>query len=152
MKHPNRIGLRYGILAGVGVIAYFLLFYAISKPLMLHFGVWWSSLIIYMVAMLLAIRKIQSTDLRQNIQAGFTTFLAANLLFYLFYYLLFTKLDPQLVDLQKSLLLENSQTGQELAKQDLSVTAKGTLFAYLRSLIGGFIMAAAFSARYSRIN
>lgn len=139
------------MLAGVGVIAYFLLFYAFGRSLMLHFGVWWSSLIIYMVAMMLAIRKTRSTDLRQNIQAGFTTFLAANLLFYLFYYLLFTKLDPQLVDLQKSLLLESSKEGQALADQDLSVTAKGTLFAFLRSLIGGFIMAAAFSARYSHM-
>ena len=43
---------QYGLLAGAATIAYFLLFYAFSKYTMLQHSVMWSSLAIYIVAMI----------------------------------------------------------------------------------------------------
>lgn len=146
----NRIGLKYGLIAGVGVIAYFLLFYSIDKGLMLHFGIWWSSMIIYLLAMIFAARKTGSFEFRAKVQATFTTFLVANAAFYVFYYLLFGIIDPQLTELQREILLQHPGIGGDIAQQDLHVTLGRSFFYFCRSLIGGFVLAAGMAALVNR--
>ena len=149
MKHKQI--LKFGLIAGSGTVAYFLLFYLINPRLMLHPAIWWASLLIYIWGM---VKVLQATgaEFGENwsvlvaVRFPFGVFVLANLLFYIFYYLLFAIIDPELVNLQKELLTANENFADQLKDQDLSLTLSGTFFNYIYSLIGGFIIALVVSA------
>lgn len=147
----NYSGLLYGLIAGLITVTYFLLFYTVNPRIMLGSIVWWSSLVIYLIAMVLAVKKRASKaenyiTLRSALQTGFLVFVIANLLFYTFFYLLFGLFDPSLVDLQKEMMSANPAVADELNTKDFSVTLSGTFFNYLYSLIGGFLLALGIAA------
>ena len=150
--------VKYGFLAGVGAVAYILLFYFFSPRLMLSSVVLWSSLAIYLVAMWMAARRAlevgsELTPFREALKAAFTVFVVANLLYYCFYYLLFTVIDPGLIDLQRELLAERLEWigNPQFQPKDLQVTLGNTFLSYCWSLIGGFLLAALTAALASRI-
>lgn len=142
--------LKYGIPAGVGVVAYFLLFYAFSREAMLHYAVWWSSILINIVAMALAVKASASFEFKDKLRAAFAVFAASNALFYVFYYILFGVVDPGLIELQYQSLADNPLLGESLNMKDLAITPGRTFFFYCRSLIGGFIMSAAVAGLINR--
>lgn len=146
----KKLILKYGIPAGVGVIAYFLLFYAISREAMLHYGVWWSSLLINLAAMVLAVKATSTFDFKEKLRAAFAVFAVSNALFYAFYYILFGVIDTGLVELQYRTLAGNPMLGEQLDLKDLSITPGRSFFFYCRSLIGGFIVSAAVAGLINR--
>lgn len=143
----NKTALLYGLFAGLITILYFILFYTINPRLMLGSLVWWSSLIFFLVAMVMAIKKSDQTlGLRAALQTAFLVFIVANFLFYTFFYLLFGVFDPELVEVQKEMMKTNPAAAEQLRSKDFSVTLSGTFFNYLYSLIGGFVLALGIAA------
>lgn len=148
----KQASLRYGLIAGVGVVAYFLFFYAIQDALVLNPYVWWASLVLYLWAMQQAAKKEGEKDAFLSfLKPAFTVFVIANAFFYCFYYFLFGVFDPSLVDLQREMLAANPRAPENLADIDLAVTPTRIFFGYCSSLIGGFALAIgiAFLARQS---
>lgn len=141
----NNLAIRYGLAAGIGTVAYFLLFYLISPRYMLAYWVWWSSIIIYVVAMVKSIkdemaRSRSSFGFREGLRASFLTFIIANAVFYLFYYLLFSVFDPQLVEMQRELMQNSPGLAGGMEGKSFEVTPGKTFFVFSYTLIGGFIL------------
>ena len=89
---------KQGLWAGVGAIAYLLLFYVLHKAWMLHPLAYYSSLLIYLFFMYRtaeAVRVKQGGVIgwKEALRPAFTVFLLANVLFYLFYWAMH-QLDP----------------------------------------------------------
>ncbi len=138
----KQASIRYGLIAGVGVVAYFLLFYLIKPGLVLNPYVWWISLIIYLWAMLQAAKSEGESDsFLSFLKPAFAVFVMANAFFYCFYYYLFGVFDPSLVDLQREMMEANPRAPENLDEIDLSVTFNKVFFAYCSSLIAGFLYA-----------
>ncbi len=133
--------LRYGIVAGVGAVAYFLLFYFVNKPLFFSPWVWWSSLLIYIWAMTTVARPEGGPDLKRGLSRSFTVFVIGNAIFFLFYYLMMVEIDPQLVALQKELLISHPMYDGNPKEMDIDLTPGKIFFNYSYSLIGGFLLA-----------
>lgn len=147
--------VKYGLIAGVGVIAYFLLFYFIDTKVMFSPYVNWGSVLIYLVFMFVACiqeRKMRDEiyPFNQALRTAFGVFVITNLIYYIFNYILFN-LDPTLLITQKEVVIENMQwvgrlTNAEVAPEEIQklrseyrpVTFANSLFAFTYSLIGGF--------------
>jgi hypothetical protein len=152
--------LKYGLFAGGATIACLLLFYIVDPRLVLSAWVIWSTLIFYVVAMALAVRSRRESvegrlSFREAVRPAFAVFAIANLLYYAFYFLLFNAIDPALADVQRELAPERLERlswllGRENTEamrrnfeaEDFRVTLPGAAFAYVRSLLGGFLLAA----------
>jgi len=102
-------------------------------------------------AMKWTFRQEEEVDFKKVLRSGFVVYLIANLLYYLFYYFIHRQ-DPQLAELQKELMREwlpritprdKLQKAMEtLEAADFSVTPGAAFFSYMRSAIGGFLLAA----------
>ncbi|MEZ4987942.1 MAG: hypothetical protein R2795_23415 [Saprospiraceae bacterium] len=88
--------MRYGFIAGSICITLFAGLYFMEREWVLSRGLWWGSLLVYILAMWQAQRQESSTDMRELIRPSFLVFVVANALFYLYYHLLFTVFDPEL--------------------------------------------------------
>ena len=152
MRNKN---VQYGLMAGAGVIAWFLLFYWIDKPLMLSPYVYYASFVLYLWAMYKAMvvicRQEEEPDFKAVLRSGFVVYLVANLLYYLFYYFIHQQ-DAHLAELQKEAMREwlpritprdkLQKALEALESSDFSVKPADALFSYARSAIGGFVLAA----------
>lgn len=152
---------KFGLFAGVATILYLLIFYWINPRLMLSWGVLWSSLLIYLAFMALAVRRLQAISaehppFRLALRAAFLVFVVANAVYYLFYFVLFKYVDPHLLVLQQEMMVETTQrfsgllgveNAEEVSRQfeqnDLQITLANSLFSYAWSLLGGFLLALA---------
>lgn len=152
----NRI-TKYGIITGVGVIAYFLLFYFTNNSLFFNPFVNWGSLAVYLIFMIMACRdekkRIDGAYPFQNaLRTAFGVFAIANVIYYIYNYFLF-KLDPALLITQKEVVIQNMRWAAEIFKFELPeqeiqrlrsevrpVTITNTLFVLAQSLIGGFLL------------
>jgi len=151
-------GVKYGILGGIGIILYMLLFFMIDKKMMLSPWVYWAGMIVYIVAMfksIFALKEAKGGEItaQEGMKEAFTCFLVANLLFYTFYMVLFNWISPEMVDLQKNMSLEllNStesfyppekfvEMKESMEAADFRVTLGGSLFGLAKGAIGGFIL------------
>lgn len=153
-RHPARF---YGIIAGVATIGYYLLFYAIAPRLFFHLGVYWSSFLIPLVAMVWAGRKERQGQevypWQIALRTPFAVYAYAALLYYLFYFLFFNYGDPQLADMQADVLLENLEKSRaylgdreveslrrEIESAPPGLTPGAALLSFARSLLGGFLL------------
>ncbi len=151
--------VQYGIIGGVGVVAYFLAFYFIKPQLMLEPAVQWGSLLVYLIFMFLAARKERLTrgddmlNFREALRPAFLTFVIMSVVYYIFNYILY-KVDPTMLIYEKEVIIRNMRwlgeiTNQELPADELQkfraeyrpVTIGNSIFGLLRSFIGGFILA-----------
>lgn len=150
--------LRYGLIAGIGTVAYLLLFYFISPRLMLSSWVMWGSMIIFIAAMVVACLQERAQmdrryTFRSALRSAFLVYVIASAIYYLFYFLLFNVIDPDLVELQRALILENLEhygnvLGEDnveemirrYQEEDLQVTFGNTVLDFAWGLIGGFII------------
>ncbi len=146
---------KYGLVAGVAVAGYMLLFYLFDKELMLNLFVQWFSLLIYLYFMYRSGTEVPNThEDSQNhfktiLRAVFVTFLITNAIYYLFYYLI-NNFDPQLADIQqeisRKLYMRLAPDGQKEAMMeqieaaDYSVRAGDILFGFAKGAIGGFVL------------
>jgi len=149
------------LIAGIGTVLYLLIFYAISPRLMLRSWVLWGSLIIYLICMVLACYRERERikgyyPLQSALKTAFAVFVAANVIYYAFYYVLFNIVDPGLVDLQRELMLESMDRNagligkgnaeklmREYAEGDLRVTLSQLALGFAQGLIGGFLLSLA---------
>jgi Ca2+/Na+ antiporter len=151
----NKSGLKYGLIAGVATIVYLLVFYFISKKAMVGPWVFYSTLVIYLAAMILAARERKSIlkeqfSVREGLQAAFLTYVIANAFFYVFYYVI-QQSDPSLAELQKEAMREylphvtpKNKLGRalkDLEDTDLTITPGGAVFGFARGTILGFLLA-----------
>lgn len=150
----KQASLRYGLIAGVGVVAYFLLFYLIKTELVLNPYIWWGSIVIYFWAMLQAAKAEGEDDsFLSYLKPAFAVFVVANAFFYVFYYCLFGVFDTSLVDLQYEVMKANPRAPENLTREMLTVTFNSVFFAYCSSLIAGFLYALgiSFMARRAKL-
>ncbi len=149
--------LKYGTIAGITTIGWFLLFYLTDKVRMLSPVVYYASFGIFLWAMYRAvgqqIRKAEAVpDFRELLRTGFVVYLLANLFYYGFYYVV-NHWDPGLAEMQKDMMREwlpritpkdKLQAAlKALEESDFSVAPRDAFFSYMRSAIGGFLLAAA---------
>ena len=85
-------------MAGVGTVAYFLLFYFIDPRNMFMPWVSWSSLLLYIVCMWLGCKAFYqenngNTSMRLFLREAFAIYVIANIVYYLFYYLMMEFID-----------------------------------------------------------
>lgn len=149
-----KYAIRYGIIAGVITILYFLVFYFWDKPLMFNGGVVWSTIILYFLGMLFAARETRKVrefiTFREALSVAFVAYLVANLFYYDFIYILFNFVDPSLPELQKQVGLEalrNTGMGDMIADEikmieetEPSFSLLQAIAQYLQSAIFGFIL------------
>ncbi len=161
------IAIKYGWIAGVSTVAYFLLFYFINPRLLFNPFVYWASLGVYLALIwrALQVEKEQKEgvlDFKQALRSAFLVFVIANLIYYVFYYLLYNWIDPGLVELQEEVMRESlEQAGGMLPEEQkkemlrsleegLKIEPSTVLLTYARSLIGGFLLALGLAAIASR--
>jgi magnesium-transporting ATPase (P-type) len=150
---------KYGLLAGLATVGYFLLFYVIDRSLFLDWKVYWSSLLIYVFCMYRACVATRSKNENEvlsfpdGFRISFQTFIIANGIFYLFYYILFNFVDPGLVDLQKELAqqLYLDVMGEEKAKPMIEAMNKEGFEMNLRTILWEFVKGAIAGAALSLV-
>lgn len=133
-------GGKNGLLAGVYTIAAFSIVYALNPAWMLHKAWFLGSFVIYIALMFRAALSSSGTVFRDVVRSPFVVFIVANLIFHLFYYILFTFIDPGLYDLQLKLLAETGQLPNKADRESLVMTPAKSFFSYINSLIIGFAM------------
>lgn len=144
--------IKYGLIAGIGTVALFLLFYFSEPAWMLSPSLWWGSLVLYIWGMVKAARGPAKESIRLGLREAFGVYAVANLIFFIFYYFQFTTFAPELVEMQADLMRESSLfTAEQKEAIDTSVTLKTTLFSYSWGLLGGFILSLAVSAFLNRM-
>ena len=144
--------LKYGLIAGISTVVLFLLFYFSEPAWMLHPGLWWSSLIIYIWAMVKVAREPAKEGVRAGLREAFGVFAIANLVFYIFYYFQFTTFAPELVQMQADLMQQSDIfTNEQKADVDTTIPLSTSVFGYCWSLLGGFILSLGISAFLNRM-
>ena len=149
----NKIGIKYGIFAGVGLMLYFLLFYMIDKNRMMETSISWSSLVIVILCTFLAVNQRRNTnggviEFKEALKTGFLVIVLSNLLYYIFFFILL-KTDPELVTIikqngiafYKSILPENEWPAMEKSYENFSFGFSDVLQYFAKSTIGGFFIA-----------
>jgi uncharacterized membrane protein YhaH (DUF805 family) len=154
----NRI-LKYGVLAGIATIVYFLLFYFYDKNLLFAPYVFWSSLVFPLAYMFLLGKKmmIEEKPFHEVLRSVFLVWLIADAMYYLWYFRLFNS-DASLAQIQMQsmkagyeYLMTQTQKMEEirafrealtdLDKNPLVFTFKDALYGLGRGLAGGFLLA-----------
>jgi len=148
------LSIRYGILAGISVILYMLVFYWYDVKVMLGPSVFWSTTLLFIVGMFFAAREERKVrefmTFREVLPVAFVTYLVANLFFYDFLYILFNFVDSSLPELQRQVSLEAIQESgfteyveeaiEEIEKMPAEFTLGQAFFDYVRSAIFGFLL------------
>lgn len=155
----NNIAIKYGLIAGVGVVAYYLLFYYTNIKLFFNPVIAWSSLIIYVGGMVKACaddRQLMAGEdypFMNGLRMAFATFAITSFIYYAFNYLLYNVLDTELIEVQKEIMFEQiaamakrfelsdmKDSIKDFKEQDYSVTIANSLLGWGWSLLGGFII------------
>ena len=151
MNHLQQNGL-YG---GVGVIAYSLLLFIIDREYLIQPQLTWASLIIYVLFMVRAVQQERELSaeavfsMRSGTRTAFWVFLIISTVYYIFNYIMFNVIDPDLTDLQKQLLLDQEDFIREffgdeyfeaIRDKDFKITIANSFFAFCQAAIGGFLI------------
>jgi len=156
---------KFGIFAGLGTVVFLFLFYWIEKELMLSPSVIWSTIVLYLIGMYMAAAEVRRDnggyiDFRSALKAAFIVWIVANAIYHAYNYLLFNFLDKDMLNVQKSYMHKQMEEMDGLISEDylevlnnnievLSYDLTQVIFAYVSSLIAGFLIAA-FIARIVR--
>ena len=149
-----KFSIRYGILVGISVILYMLVFYFYDEKVMVGPNVFWSTTLLFIVGMFFAAREERKVrefmTFREILPVAFVTYLIANLFFYDFLYILFNFVDPALPELQRQVSIEAVQNSgfseyveeaiEEIEKIPAEFTLGQAIFDYVRSAIFGFLL------------
>lgn len=160
MKEKYSTGLRYGLVLGAIMVAYFVIFYLLNPRLLFNVFVYWASLGISIAVALQALRvdgaKYTKGEyvLSDALRTAFLVFIVGNAIYYVFYYVLFVWVDSALVPLQTEVMKEALEARKEMLPPEqqeslqealdgdgIAVDVRSVGFSYLRSLIGHFVLA-----------
>lgn len=143
--------LKYGTMAGMSLIGYFLLFYYYDKNTMLGATVQFSSYLIYALFMFLAAKNVAKQDFKTVLRTAFAVFIVTNLFYYTFDYVLFNMVDKSLADVQKNMMLEYYTANLKTVEGTKEMTdniyngnfhsLKSISFGFAKGAIGGFGLA-----------
>jgi len=152
--------IRYGLGTGVAVIGYFLLFYVISKSLMLNAWVFMASTLLFIIGMIMACRQERGDrgdagyPIRDSLKTAFATYVVAATIYHIWNYLMLSQIDPSLIGMQQEMIIERLEQnaglfGEEATEQikdsyrerGIDVTVSSTFFSLARSVLLGFILA-----------
>ena len=138
----QQTAVKYGIIAGIATVLYLLVFHQMDKALVLNPFVYWSPILVTVIAMTMVVRKVRNDndgkiELREALKQAFLTYVLAYLFFSVFIFFLFNFIDPGLVDLQKQAMLD---AGRKIEGMDFTTTAGKVLFQYAFMLIPGFFL------------
>lgn len=131
-----------GILTGLSIIAYLLIFYFIDRALLINPFVYWGTLLVAVIGMAYAVRKVRSDqgeiiEKKDALKHAFLVYVIAMAFFYVFYFTMLNYIDPSITELQKAAMEE---AGQDTSKIDFSMTFGKAFSGYIISLIGGFLV------------
>ena len=165
-KHTlKKIGITYGILTGLAVVGYLLIFYFFEKSSFRGLTATWSCLIIYLIGMFLAAsaaRKEVTEDLSLYlIQVTMIVWLITNAIYYLFFYGMMMY-DAELLQMHQQMthsdMLEfyknRADYLQDIKKNTLDTytpTIRGSIFPYAIGIIGGFVFSLIISEIVKRL-
>ena len=154
----RNLSIKYGIIAGIGVMAFFLLFYLVDKALFFNPSVLWGSTLVYILFMYLACQKTFEKEEKPvyltYLQTAFVVYIIANVFYYIFYYLLYNYIDPSLASVQEELMRASLDQNSELLSPEVSsklrqeLDEKGLTFTFNQAFSGlsaglilGFVIA-----------
>ncbi len=175
----SKEGIKWGIITGIVTIVIYLIAYLIGYETFFNTGIFWITTLFYIFTMYMASREarnkfMETHDLTEEpypfniaLQPPFLTFLIANILYYLFNYVMFVYVNPELPDIQKEIALETmdkamnamsafmdedqiEEMAEAIEEQDLTVTLASTLLSLARSLLGGFLLSAIFALIFKK--
>jgi hypothetical protein len=154
--------LKYGTMAGITLIGYFLLFYYTNKNEMLGQSVQLISYLIYALFMFIAAKSVSHLDFKTVLRTAFGVFIVTNLFYYVFDYVLFNTVDKSLADIQKTMMIDyytaNIKTVQETKEMTDNIlngnfhTFKSLAFGFSKGAIGGFGLAVIISFLVKKMN
>lgn len=121
---------------------YLLVFHQMDRALMLNPLVYWSPILVAVLAMTMVVRKVRGDNdgkiaQREALKQAFLTFVLAYLFFSVFVFVLFNFVDPGLTELQKEAMVD---AGREVEGLDFSMTFGKVLFQFAYMLIPGFFL------------
>lgn len=149
----NIKGLIYGILAGVGLVLYFLLFYFLDKNMMMSLWVSWSSILILIVCAFITVYQQREANegiitFKDGLKTGFLVTVIANLIFYAFFFIivksdadLVTILEQQSIDFYKKYGTKEQLEKIDQEMKDFKFGFSDLLLSLAKSTIGGFFIA-----------
>jgi len=138
----QQTAVKYGIIAGAAIVLYLLVFHQMDRALLLNPLVYWSPILVAVLAMTMVVRKVRGGNdgkivQREALKHAFLTFVLAYLFFSVFVFVLFNFVDPGLTELQKKAMLD---AGREIEGLDFSMTFGKVLFQFAYMLIPGFFL------------
>ena len=146
--------VRIGLLTGFGTVFCLLLVYWINKRLALNPIIIWGTTLFYLIGMFSVAVGTRAKasghiDFRSVLKPAFLVFVIANAIYHLYNYSLFNFFDPEMLIIQKELILEQEASLSMMDEAQRTAFLQGImnygfknmLFSYSSSLIGGFIIA-----------
>ena len=133
--------IKYGIIAGLATVVYLYAFYLAGARYFLNPLVYWSALIIPVVAMVKATRKTKEMnggdiDKKMAVRTSFITWILAMVIFQLFMYIMFQQ-DANLTEILREMMRE---ANGDKAAGEITVLTAGAAFQYfLFMLLPGFL-------------
>ena len=146
---------KNGFYGSLGVIAYSLLLFVINREYLIRPELTWATLVIYILFMVRAVQQEREAtggdgfSMRTGTRTAFWVFLIISAAYYIFNYIMFNLIDPELADLQKQVVLEQEDyirdfVGDEyfeaLRDKDFKITIANSFFAFCQAAIGGYII------------
>ncbi len=98
--------LLNGIIAGIAVVGYVLLFYYMDRTSAFSPVIRFSSWLICSFFMFLTIKDIKNADFKVLLRGAFAVFLIANAIYYVYDFVLYNYVDKTLVDIEKNAAIE----------------------------------------------
>lgn len=138
----QQTAVKYGIVTGMAIVLYLFVFHQVNRELSLNPLVYWSPVLVSVIAMTLVVRKDRENNggkiaQREALKKAFLTFVVAYLFFSIFIFALFNFIDPGLVELQKKAMQD---AGRKIEGLDFTMTFGKVLFQYAYMLIPGFFL------------
>ncbi len=134
---------KTGIITGLAIVAWLVIFYLIDRSLAVNPFVTWGTLLVAGFGMAAAVRAERRAggdriSKREALRTAFLVYVLAMLCYFVFYYVLLNYIDPSLIELQKQAMIE---AGRSVEGIDFSMTLGKAVSGYVISLLGGFLIA-----------
>ena len=141
------MAIKFGIIAGLATIATFLLAYTISIDAFLSQWIYWGTMLFYVIAMVLLANKVVdqgAVHFREIVRPLFICFLIANLIYYTFYFIMITYVNPDIYTEQVNRMSVGLQD-LNIKEVDMSFQFGRYALSYFQAAIGGFMIASSIS-------
>ena len=176
MNELRKPGIVIGLFVGGLTVTTYLITYIVGKQAYFGTGVNIVTWVIYLLGMWKAsvdsrevYKKIvdiqqEGYSFSQALQGPFLVFLIAQVIYYIYYWILFNWIDPEMVELSRTFALESipkyygsfmnedqiETLIEQLEQRGFEVTVSGAFFGWAQSLIGGFLISAIYALFFKK--